>query len=97
MGGNFLSDFEHEELSTSPKMTSNPTFPNFPKNISAIDFKNQSAEPLINIPAVDRIQILSQDEILEGSSTTENPAISTGGKISKALFISVQSPKKVLI
>ena len=80
----FFSDFEDEELSTSPKITSNPTFPNFPKDIPTIDLKNQSAEPTIDIPAIDRIQVLSPDEILEVSSTTENPAISIGGKISKA-------------
>ena len=84
----FFSDFEHEELSTSPKITSNPSFPNFPKNIPTIDLKSQSAEPTIDIPAIDRIQVLSTDEILEVSSTTENPAISIGGKISKNLFIS---------
>jgi hypothetical protein len=72
-------------LSTSPKITSNPTFPNFPKNIPTIDLKSQFAEPMIDIPAIDRIQVLSPDEIFEVSSTTENPAISIGGKISKAL------------
>ena len=75
-------------------MTSNPTFPNFPKNIPTIDLKSQSAEPTIDIPAIDRIQVLSPDEILEVPSSTEIPAISLGGKISKVLFISDQSHKK---
>ena len=72
-------------------MTSNPSFPNFPKNIPTIDLKSQPAEPMIDIPEIDRIQVLSPEEILEVSSTTENPAISIGDKISKALFISKKS------
>ena len=77
-------------MSTSPKISSNPTFPNFPKNIPTTDLKNQPAEPMIDIPEIDRIQVLSPDEILEVSPSTENPAISIGGsKYSRVLILSL--------